>query len=73
MKERKNLTISPAILKKADDLIAVMHTDDLSGLVAALVREEWERRNGKVPVNHHQAAFTPPAAKPFRKQGKSAA
>jgi hypothetical protein len=58
MKKRKNLTIGDATLHKADKLIELLDQDDLSGLVALLIREEWERRHGPLKLGEHAQPVT---------------
>lgn len=62
MKIRKNTTISPEILKQAEDIMALRSFDDFSEFISALIREERERRQG--PVLLAGATTTPPTAAP---------
>lgn len=43
MKRRTNITINPAIYKRAQILMEAHSYDDFSGFVEQLIRNEWER------------------------------
>lgn len=44
MKKARNITISPEIMAKAEDLMRRGAYPTFSGLVEQLIRDEWDRR-----------------------------
>jgi hypothetical protein len=52
-KTKKNLTLDPAILAKAEELRVSRLFPNLTQLIERLIVEEWERRNGPVQVGKY--------------------
>lgn len=46
MKTRRNITIDPSILARANELMNLRCFSDFSGFIEQLIREEWDRRHG---------------------------
>jgi len=68
MKIRKNLTLGQATLDKAESLVVALDLDDISSLVAHLIREEHERRQRPATVPSTATTKTePPPPEPAAK------
>ena len=52
MKERVQISINPELIADAEKIMSSRHFDSFSGLLEALIREEYERRqkNGALGV-----------------------
>jgi hypothetical protein len=71
-KKAINLTLHPRILKLADRIMKPLGYSSFSAFVEALIREEYERRNGLLIVEQEQTDSDSPALSRKKKAEKQA-